>query len=539
MSFVTVSLILLVAILLYKFLAPPPSLASLPYAPILKTLRGFIGNEPFDIRYFRDRAAIHSPKDGIARLWIVGRWTIVLTNPEYAKQVTANPNKFPKVIMADTPLFKHTHVVKAFGRNVVGTGGTEWKRHRNVVSPPFSRPLDPELFAKSVEMLIARLNDAAAAAEKDAGKGIDMYPWMQRLTLDVLGKIIFSFDFGSLSSAEPSRYVTLYNDLIAAVLKPIMFVFPFLPLLPLESNRRTERHIEEFRGLMKGMVADRRQRLENVHIGDVKPAGKTSQDLLDMMVESSNENKDPMHHLNEEELINDLTIFFVAGHDTTSNALSIALHYLAANPHIQDRARKHVRTVMALHPRNASTTDPTPSKLSSTIPSADAIRKFSYIHAIIKESLRLYPSATALGFRRCVEDTRFGTHLVPKGTWLQVDIFGMHRDPALWGANPDEFDPERFLAPPEKTGNEDEDEDDLLAAPRAMQNHPGWMPFGGGSRICLGMQFSLMEQKVALAMLLNTFRFSLPAGDPDAHHITLTTGGLLRPEEARICIERL
>ncbi|KAI8917308.1 cytochrome P450 [Powellomyces hirtus] len=515
----------LIALFIVKSIVPNALLAQLPAVPLWKSVKGFLTTQPFDTRYYTVRSDVLSAPDGISRIWIGGRWIVQTTNPEYARHIMTNPQKFPKVVLADNSYFKFSHTVRTFGRNLVGTVGNEWKRHRTISSPAFSKPLNPEPFAKSVEQLLLQWDGIPEAATD----GFEVYSWMQRLTLDVLGRNIFSFDFESLGAPEPSRYVTLYNDLMATILTPASFIFPLWSLVPTAHNVRARRLAHEFRELLGGMVS---KRLEQ-HRKTGGTTGKqetpdASQDLLDMMVESAyGSEKDAMHHLSQEELINDLAIFFVAGHDTTSNSLSIALHYLAANPDVQTRAREHVRSLMQEYPRLERQGDEkTESRFTAMIPSADAIRKMNYIHAIIKESLRLYPSASSLGFRRCTEQTHFGPHVLPQGTWVQIDIFGMHRDPRLW-EDPTTFNPDRFLSTPDVDGETSK-----------AANSKAWIPFGGGNRICLGMQFSLMEQKVALAMLLQAFRFKLP-DTKEAQTIRLNGGGLLRPEGLKIILERI
>ncbi|KAI8585366.1 cytochrome P450 [Geranomyces variabilis] len=510
--------------LVSRRLAPDPSIASLPTIPFWKTVYLFIQNVPFDERYRELRVGVPTNTERLSRVWIAGRWLVQTSNAEFARKITAAPQLFPKVVLADKPRFRDSFPVKTFGRNVVGTVGTEWKRHRNIVSPPFAKPLSPEPFAKSVELLLTRF------AELD-GQIVEAYSWMQRLTLDVLGRGIFSFDFESMSSRDPGRYVALYNDMIGNVLHPISVILPFWSKVPTQKNLRTHKMSAEFRELLGGMVT---QRVKERKASDQG----SNRDLLDMMIDSAyTAEADAMHSLSPEELVNDLAVFFVAGHDTTSNALSTALHFLALYPDVQERARAHVKEVMKKYPRTA-TGDASP--FDALIPSADAVRNFDFITAIIKESLRLYPSAAILGIRRCVEETQFGSYVFPKDTWVQVDIYGMHRDEKYW-PDPAHFNPDRFMDTDKAAGTEGTDDSSPTSPTSpgsAKATKAAWMPFGGGSRICLGMQFSLMEQKVALAMMLLGFRFELP-DVPDADKYRLATGVLLRPEEANVVLHKL
>ncbi|KAM3581362.1 hypothetical protein VKS41_006188 [Umbelopsis sp. WA50703] len=225
-------------------------------------------------------------------------------------------------------------------------------------------------------------------------------------------------------------------------------------------------------------------------------------DLLTLMLEAGEE--DPSQALSNDELRENLNIFFIAGHDTTSNALSFALYLLAKNPDVQEKARKEVIEVLG---DGADIVYPTETQLS----------QLKYIYMVMKETLRLCPPVQSGQFRRTEEETVLDGTVIPKDVHVQAEIFIAHHNPAVW-KDAEQFRPERF-AP----GGENEEN---------AKNGLAWAPFGNGARQCIGMNFSLAEQRVVLSMLLRKFTWSLPKDSIHKDHIIFTGGlGLLSAKD--------
>ncbi|KAK9659902.1 hypothetical protein K7432_018309, partial [Basidiobolus ranarum] len=285
---------------------------------------------------------------------------------------------------------------------------------------------------------------------------------MQRLTLDALGKIGFGFTFNSLPDPE-GPYVTLYERLNVALGKILYMYIPFLdhPTNPIRSSDFES--VEEFEKLLLEVVKKRMNQFES------DQSFNENSDILSSMILASKEEN--VHDFSERDLLEDLKIFFLAGHDTTANSLTSAIYYLAKHPDVQQKAREEVMG-------------------TSKMPTHSEQQNMTYLTQVIKEVLRLCPSVVYLPDRYTKETTQFDDFKVPPNTPLLVHIYGIHRNPQYW-KNPDHFDPSRF------------DEGNEIV--------PGtWMPFGGGVRQCVGINFSLVEQRVVLSMLLKHFEWSLP-----------------------------
>ncbi len=182
--------------------------------------------------------------------------------------------------------------------------------------------------------------------------------------------------------------------------------------------------------------------------------------------------------MTEGQLVNNLSTFLIAGHETTAKALTWALYLLARAPHWQDRIRAEVKAVAGDRP----------------IQAAD-LERLPITQMVIKETMRLYPPAPVLS-RMSTDWVEFGTQRVPPHSIIVIPIFAVHRHKLLWD-DPDKFDPEHFL--PER---------------EAKFARAQFMPFGYGPRTCIGASFAMMEATVLLATFVRGARF-----DWDGQHL--------------------
>lgn len=205
--------------------------------------------------------------------------------------------------------------------------------------------------------------------------------------------------------------------------------------------------------------------------------------------------------LTAENIRRQVITFLIAGHETTSGALSFALHYLAQNPDIAARARAEVDRVWGDTDR----------------PAYDQIARLRYVRRVLDESLRLWPTAPAFA-REARQDTVLGgVHPMRQGAWALVLTAMLHRDPAVWGADAEAFDPDRFDA----------------KAVRARPAHT-FKPFGTGARACIGRQFALHEATLVLGLLLRRYEVR---PEPD-YRLRVAERLTLMPEGLRLRLDR-
>jgi len=214
-------------------------------------------------------------------------------------------------------------------------------------------------------------------------------------------------------------------------------------------------------------------------------------DLLDILVNLRKENND---FLTTENLIDHSKTFLLAGHETTSTALTWVFYLLALHPDIDRKLAAEVR-----------------STLGGKIPTVEILDSMKYLTKVVKESMRVFPPVPFI-MRKCEEDDVLGGYKIPKGTAVMINMYTLHHHPDLW-EDPETFNPDRW---------EDGDESSKV--------HPGaYLPFLLGSRNCIGNRFALLELKAILSMVVQRFRLRLIDGHPP---ITRTTRITMRPSPA-------
>jgi len=216
-------------------------------------------------------------------------------------------------------------------------------------------------------------------------------------------------------------------------------------------------------------------------------SASNKQDLLNRMLQG----RDPAtsEGLSDENIRYQLVTFMIAGHETTSGLLSFALYELLKNPSTLARARAQVDEV-----------------LGQEIPRFEHLAKLTYIDQVLKETLRIWPTAPAIAMQPYEDTLLAGKYPVAKGQTIFVLLPMLHRDPKAWGDDVETFNPDRF-------------------APEAFARVPAnaWKPFGNGQRACIGRPFALQEAQLVLSMILQ--RFDLIEQDPSYQlkiHETLT-----------------
>ncbi|KAG2187286.1 hypothetical protein INT44_004971 [Umbelopsis vinacea] len=484
----------------YKMAHVPKNLRHIPAVPFWPYMRSLLSGEGIDIRTRKIILPVlaKSPNGLYLRPNQRG-WSVGVAAPLAMKTLFLRIGDYPK---DQQPLKNEDSLAFKFigGENIIALNGPVWKKHRMIANPAFHRSMPVKLFGRLSEKMMLQFEK-----EGDGLENVNVPNFLQRFTLDIIGLAAFGYDFEALEKPGNDK-VNTYEDILAGVRNPLHFFFPTLDkyfLWALTKRRDLHSRLGDMNDVFNNIIENKRQTLAELK-GSIEDSEK---DLLTLMLEANEESNDADHRLSNSELRSDLVIFFVAGHDTTSNALSFALYHLAANPHIQEKARKEVIDILGdgnefVHPTSAQCTE------------------MKYLYMIIKETLRISPPAQNSSPRDCAEDIELAGSFIPKGTALNADIFVMHHNPAIW-KNPETFDPERF-AP----GAESESKAGTGLA---------WVPFGNGPRQCIGMNFSLAEQKVLLSMLLQKFTWELPENSINKDGLVLNGGiSIISPRDLHL-----
>jgi cytochrome P450/NADPH-cytochrome P450 reductase len=250
---------------------------------------------------------------------------------------------------------------------------------------------------------------------------------------------------------------------------------PLVPLLLRRASRRNAADIARLNRIVDEVVRTRRAE------------GGGDGDLLDRMLDTAH--PETGERLSAENVRRQVITFLVAGHETTSGALSFALHYLSLNPDIAARARAEVDQVWG----------------DAAVPRYDQVARLRYVRRVLDESLRLWPTAPAFAREARADTVLGGEHPMRRGGWALVLTAMLHRDPEVWGPDAERFDPDRFDA----------------QAVRARAPHT-FKPFGTGARACSGRQFALHEATLVLGLLLRRYELRPDPAYEDIGRLTYT-----------------
>ncbi|KAI8149500.1 cytochrome P450 [Fennellomyces sp. T-0311] len=463
----------------HKISSPPRHLRRLPQASFFKFLKAVLLGKPVaDIAKEITLPAASKSEHGIYTRFDHNGWAVHVVDPVVAKTLLLRTNLFPK---ADVWREKDGTLSGKFflGSNVVFSRGEDWKLQRKIVNPAFHKSLPIELFGRLSQKLFTVM-DAMDST-------VDFHDLTTRFTLDAIGISGFGFDFNAIGDQQ-SKWVTSYNSIMRGIRDPLFAIIRilerrFLYLFP--ARARLHQEASEFHHMLQKIIEHKRKILQ-------EKSNDGNDDILSMMIQAQQESGEVFP---DEKLLSNLCIFFLAGHDTTSNALACAVYYLAVNQDMQRKARDEAIKCLGEEPQDI-------------IPSQSQLHEMPYIHSIIKESLRMNAPINNLAPREATQDTILGDTVIPKGTRVVLNVFELQTSPKIW-ENPQKFDPERF-----SPGGEAEKGLGL-----------NWLPFSNGSRQCIGMNFSMNEQKVLLPMLLRKFEWRLP--EDSIHKESLITKGFI------------
>lgn len=353
------------------------------------------------------------------------------------------------------------------GEGLLTSEGDIHRRQRRLSQPAFHKDRIAGYGAVMVE-------EALAAREHlRPGAVLDVAQQMMRLTLSVVARTLFSQKVDG-DAAEIGRSLTTLVQLFYRFTNPFA---PILDRLPLPSNFAFERARSHLDGVIYRVIAERRR------------DGRDHGDLLSTLIHARDEEHDG-GQMSDLQLRDELMTLFLAGHETTANALTWTWYLLSENPDAEAR----------MHAELAET-------LGDRLPSFEDVRLLPVTEAVLAESMRLYPPAPIMG-RRALRDTTVGGYDVRENTLVLLSPWATHRDPRFY-PEPERFDLSRWS--PEA---------------RAARPRFAYFPFGGGARQCIGEGFAWTEGILLLAVIAQHLRFRLVPGHPVVPQALIT----LRPK---------
>ncbi|MCA1633555.1 MAG: cytochrome P450 [Acidobacteria bacterium] len=344
---------------------------------------------------------------------------------------------------------------RLLGEGLLTSEGEHHRRQRRLAQPAFHRQrinFYGQVMVEHAERAAARWRD---------GETVDISQEMMRLTLGIVGQTLF--DAGVESSEA---------DEVGAALSEMMELFGYLMLpytellekLPLPQTRRFKRARARLDAVIYRIIEERRR------------SGADRGDLLSMLMLAEDE-EGGRERMSDEQVRDEAMTIFLAGHETTANALTWAWYLLSQNPEAEARLHAELDEVLE----------------GGRAPAVEDTQRLRYTEMVAAETMRLYPPAWAVG-RMAVEDHEAGGYHIPAGSLVLVSQYVMHRDPRYF-PDPERFDPARWT-------------------PEAKETRPpfSYFPFGGGVRRCIGEGFAWMEIVLLLATLARRWRMRLAPG---------------------------
>ncbi|CAA0813314.1 Cytochrome P450 72A15 [Striga hermonthica] len=418
-------------------------------------------------------------------LWFGPRAAVIVTNPEVIREILQKSYVFQKP--SGNPLGR------LLAKGIASYETDKWAKHRKLINPAFQtekiKRMVPSFYLSCAEML-GKWEKIVPSQESCE---VDVWPYLKTMTSDVISRTAFGSSY-----EEGRRIFELQQELAVLVMESMRSVYvPGLRFLPTKKNRRMKQLAKEMKTSILEIVTRRMKAL--------KAGEKCSDDLLDLLLESNfkeMEEHGSKFGMSLEEVIEECKLFYFAGQETTANLLVWTMILLSKHQDWQARAREEVLHVFG-----------------QAKPDYQEINQLKIINMILHEVLRLYPPGVMLS-RVTLSESKFGNLSIPAGVQLMLPVILLHHDRRIWGEDALEFNPERFGE----------------GVSKATQGQLAYLPFGWGPRICPGQNFSLLEAKLALAMILQRFSFRLSHSYAHAPQTVIT----LQPQHgAQLILERL
>jgi cytochrome P450 len=385
-----------------------------------------------------------------------------------------NPDYIEKVLIYDHHNFKkgkRLQTAKAvLGEGLVTSEGDLHKRQRRLIQPIF-HPKQIMSYINTMTDFASRIRDRW----KD-GDTVDVSEEMMRLTLGIICKSVLNYDVES-EAQEVGKALTTVRKYSKRLQSPIGHVLDKIPVLPAVKGAREAK--KQLDSLIYQLIADRR-RWE----GDSDNSKSHDQDLLSRLMQAQDlvsPNNNNQEKMSDKQVRDEVMTIFIAGHETTANALTWTFYLLSQNQDVERKLHDEINSVLG---------DSSDNSVGNRIPSANDIPKLQYTEKVLRESMRLYPPVWTIG-RYVENDYYVGEYTIPAGSSILMSQYVMHHNPKYY-EEPEQFNPDRWT------------EQFKTHLPRFS-----YFPFGGGIRGCIGEPFAWIEGVIIIATIAQKWTMRL------------------------------
>jgi cytochrome P450/NADPH-cytochrome P450 reductase len=386
---------------------------------------------------------------------MMGAPLVVVSGADLVDEIS-DEKRFDKSVRGS---LRRVRAVGGDGLFTAHTNEPNWSKAHNILMTPFGN--------RAMQSYHPSMLDIAEQLVKkwermNADDEIDVVHDTTALALDTVGLCGFDYRFNSFYRED-------YHPFVASLVRSLetIMVTRGLPLEGLwlrNRNRDMADDVAFMNKMVDEIVAERRKNVE---------AAEGKKDMLGAMM--TGVDRATGEQLDDVNIRYQINTFLIAGHETTSGMLSCAIYALLKHPEVLKKAYEEVDRVLGGD--------------LNVKPTYQQVTQLTYITQILKEALRLWPPAPAYGVAPLQDEVIGGKYKLKKGTFVLVHVLALHRDPGVWGPNPDAFDPENFSREAE-----------------AARPVNAWKPFGNGQRACIGRGFAMHESALALGMILQRFK---------------------------------
>ncbi|KAK8507483.1 hypothetical protein V6N13_141506 [Hibiscus sabdariffa] len=416
---------------------------------------------------------------GIFRLIFGPKSFLIVSDPSIAKHILKDNSKsYSKGILAEILDF-------VMGKGLIPADGEIWRVRRRAIVPALHQKYVAamiSLFGLATDRLCQKLDVAATD-----GEDVEMESLFSRLTLDIIGKAVFNYDFDSLTNDTGivEAVYTVLREAEDRSVSPIpIWEIPIWKDISPRQRKVTEALklingvLDDLVATCKRMVDEEELQFYDEYMNEQDPS------ILHFLLASGDD-------VSSKQLRDDLMTLLIAGHETTAAVLTWTFYLLSKEPSVVAKLQDEVDSV-----------------LGDRFPTIDDMKKLKYTTRVINESLRLYPQPPVL-IRRSLEKDVLGEYPIQRGEDIFISVWNLHRSPSLW-QDAEKFNPERWP----------------LDGPNPNETNQNfcYLPFGGGPRKCVGDMFASFEAVVAVAMLVRRFNFQMALGAPP---VEMTTGATI------------
>src|SRR6266852_4163490 len=386
---------------------------------------------------------------------MMGTPFVVVSGHDLVDEIS-DEKRFDKAVKGS---LRRVRAVAGDGLFTAYTNEPNWSKAHNILLQPFGNRAMQSYHPSMVdiaEQLVKKWERLNADDE------IDVVHDMTALTLDTIGLCGFDYRFNSFYREDYHPFV----ESLVRSLETIMLTrgLPLEGLWLRNRNRDLASDVAFMNKMVDEIVAERRKNAE---------AAADKKDMLGAMM--TGVDRATGEQLDDVNIRYQINTFLIAGHETTSGMLSCTLYALLKHPEVLREAYGEVDRVLGPD--------------IDARPTYQQVTQLTYITQILKEALRLWPPAPAYGISPLKDETIGGKYKLKKNTFVLVLALALHRDPSVWGPNPDAFDPENFSREAE-----------------AARPVNAWKPFGNGQRACIGRGFAMHEATLAIGMILQRFK---------------------------------